>query len=297
MCPEDDSSATGAAAAVPAVQNRDVPGSVRTLLGAPVPETIEGTLGFVKQVDVYSEKMTAMCWWVLGELLLRLLALGVDDPVELITARTRYGKRALSYARAARLAFDQDRLQRLTDLGMTWTTLRELSSDAMEPHREHLLELFEAGRTTNTELLETVLALRKQHAQKMKAPEGEGGDEENTAEQALLAQTVARVSATANKLKKDVIESAKGFMSEGELAYALVAPDGSLRESAETKVLEMNVTLQKLVTEAVELIYRTSVLIVADSYPLQELADRIATLKGDFDAAATGADAGDGQPT
>ncbi len=290
MSPEDEVSQPQDTGTPPVVQNTAAAGSTKTVLGLAVPDTVGGTVEVIKAIDLYAEKATAACWWGVGELLQHLQELGVEDPVQMVSAATRYKDRALRYARSVRLAFAYDHLSRLTGLGLTWTSVRELASDAVGPHREHLLSLFENGRITDLEIREQAIALRKQ-AKMLGRGVSEGQDADG--DEGELHRIASRVTSQVTKLQKDVVEATEGFRDR--LADELLADDGTLHPKAEARTVVMNTAVQALIMEAVELLARTSYLLVVEAYPFQELEDRLVKLRADFEAAAVADDNGEGQ--
>jgi len=190
----------------------------------------------------------------------------VEDEAHISTRNQRY-------CLAACDAFTCERLQALADLGMRWSTVRELASDSLTPKQRSLLvEKFEkecsegpeadpkaarkAGRKANTRLRNELIAERNRH---MRKSEKEGKKQET------IRRVAKSLTSQSTKLQSALAEARRDFKS-GSAAATTDVGDSLESDSAEA-LRTLDEALQELLLEAGEFLRQSGALTGKDVPP------------------------------
>jgi hypothetical protein len=198
-----------------------------------------------------------MFYWRLGEKVrFKRDMQGVDDPVAELARETNQSGRTLRDCARVRRAFGCARLRKLVAMGLCWSSIRGLASEALAKRdRNKLIRLFEVGKLTNLELREKALDLA---SAAQRARPGDGPAVQFTRDMAGLRRL-------ATETQGAMAEVARRIAPDGDLAGALTEPE------SRQKLLDTLIALVQLGDAAISLAHQGAVTAALAGHPFAEL--------------------------
>jgi hypothetical protein len=132
--------------------------------GPGLPTTLEGVLKSIRDIGTDTAMATVMDRWKIGALMKHSRSLGIQGPAEIIASGTGLTIKQLHHCERINQVFELQALERFVRQGMRAQTITGLASEALDSAREFLLELFAAGRLSDSEVYAQVVVSRKASA-------------------------------------------------------------------------------------------------------------------------------------